>query len=104
VITRPNEGYDFFSYRGGSRRWATCGDRRADDPQQLLRLPGSADAHHAFLLEPQPDIDVLGITSNYEYAAHVQSYWMSFETRRVLDSGAFASFWRTCSRIGSRSR
>jgi hypothetical protein len=46
---------------------------------------------------------VLGITSNYEYAAHVQSYWMSFETRRVLDSGAFASFWKDMQPVSDRN-
>src|SRR4029434_9895611 len=43
-----------------------------------------------FFSSSRPEIDVLGLTANFEYAAHLQSYWISFESRRVLDSPAFA--------------
>jgi hypothetical protein len=56
-----------------------------------------------FFSRSQPDIDVLGLTANYEYAAHLQSYWISFEGRRVLDSPAFGEWWAGWSRSRSAS-
>ena len=103
VITRPNEGYDFFSYRRGIE---ALGDLAAIDALTILNSsfvcldPPTLTTR--FFSSLSPDIDVLGITSNYEYAAHVQSYWMSFETRRVLDSGAFASFWKDMQPVSDR--
>ena len=104
VITRPNEGYDFFSYRRGIE---ALGDLTAVDALTILNSsfvcldPPTLTTR--FFSSLSPDIDVLGITSNYEYAAHVQSYWMSFETRRVLDSGAFASFWKDMQPVSDRN-
>ena len=103
VITRPNEGYDFFSYRRGME---ALGELSVIDALTILNSsfvcldPPTLTAR--FFSRLSPDIDVLGITSNYEYAAHVQSYWMSFETRRVLDSPAFASFWRDMQPVSDR--
>lgn len=103
VITRPNEGYDFFSYRRGIE---ALGDLAAVDALTILNSSfvclDPATLTTRFFSSMSPDIDVLGITSNYEYAAHVQSYWMSFETRRVLDSPAFASFWRDMQPVSDR--
>jgi lipopolysaccharide biosynthesis protein len=103
VITRPNEGYDFFSYRRGIE---ALGDLSAIDALTILNSSfvclDPATLTTRFFAGVAPGIDVLGITSNYEYAAHVQSYWMSFETRRVLDSPAFASFWSDMQPISDR--
>ena len=103
VITRPNEGYDFFSYRRGIE---ALGDLSAIDALTILNSSfvcvDPAALTSRFLASASPEIDVLGITSNYEYAAHVQSYWMSFETRRALDSPAFAPFWRDMQPISDR--
>jgi len=104
VITRANEGYDFFSYRRGIE---ALGDLAAIDALTIFNSsfvcldPPTLTTR--FFSSLSPDIDVLGITSNYEYAAHVQSYWMSFETRRVLDSGAFASFWKDMQPVSDRN-
>jgi rhamnosyltransferase len=103
VMTRPNEGYDFFSYRRGIE---ALGDLAAVDSLVILNSSfvclDPATLTSRFFASSSPDIDVLGITSNYEYGAHVQSYWMSFDTRRVLDSPAFASFWRGMTPLSER--
>jgi len=103
VITRPNEGYDFYSYRRGIE---ALGDLAAID--ELLLLNSSfvclepPTLTRRFFECSRPDIDVLGLTSNYEYAAHIQSYWISFESRRVLDSPAFAQWWREMEPVSQR--
>ena len=103
VITRPNEGYDFFSYRRGIE---ALGDLSGIDALTILNSSfvclDPATLTRRFFSSLSPDIDVLGITSNFEYAAHVQSYWLSFETRRVLDSPAFSSFWKEMQPISDR--
>ena len=53
--------------------------RRGHDVAIFAERPQPGVASH-------PDVDLLGLTSNYEYAAHLQSYWISFRGRRVLDS------------------
>ena len=103
VITRPNEGYDFFSYKRGIE---SLGALAAFDALTLLnssfvcldppRLTGR------FFSRARAGIDVLGLTANFEYAAHLQSYWISFESRRVLDSGAFARWWSDMEPVSDR--
>ncbi len=103
VITRPNEGYDFFSYKRGIE---ALGDLSAFEEVVILnssfvcvdppRLTGR------FFARSSPEIDVLGLTANFEHAAHLQSYWIAFETRRVLDSPAFAAWWRDMEPVSDR--
>src|SRR6478672_8154353 len=104
VITRPNEGYDFFSYRRGI---ASLGDLSAFDTVTILnssfacldpvRLTGR------FFARSRPEVDVLGLTSNFEGGPHLQSYWISFEGRRVLDSPAFAAWWDEMEPVSERA-
>jgi rhamnosyltransferase len=105
VITRPNEGYDFYSYRRGIE---ALGDLAAIDALTVLNSSfvcvDPATLTTRFFGRSRPHIDVLGLTSNYEYAAHLQSYWLSFETRAVLDSPAFAAFWRDMEPVSERDR
>ena len=103
VITRPNEGYDFFSYKRGIE---ALGDLQAVD--QLVILNSSfvcldpARLTQGFFARSRPDVDMLGLTANYEYAAHLQSYWISFENRRILDSAAFAKWWSEMEPVSDR--
>jgi rhamnosyltransferase len=103
VITRANEGYDFYSYRRGIE---ALGDLAACDSLTVLNSSfvclDPATLTTRFFGRSRPQVDVLGLTSNYEYAAHLQSYWLSFETRGALDSPAFASFWRDMEPISDR--
>jgi rhamnosyltransferase len=105
VITRPNEGYDFYSYRRGIE---ALGDLSAIDALTVLNSSfvcvDPPTLTRRFFARSRPDVDVLGITSNYEYAAHLQSYWISFETRGVLDSPAFSAFWREMEPLSDRDR
>ena len=103
VITRPNEGYDFFSYKRGIE---SLGTLSAIDTLTVLnnsfvcldpaRLTGR------FFERSRPEIDVLGLTANFEGAPHLQSYWVSFEGRRVLDSAAFARWWNEMEPVSDR--
>ncbi len=103
VITRPNEGYDFFSYKRGIE---ALGDLGALDAVVILNSSfvcvDPARLTSRFFARSRPEIDVLGLTANYEYAAHLQSYWIAFESRRVLDAPAFASWWRDMEPISDR--
>ena len=103
VITRPNEGYDFFSYKRGIE---ALGDLSAIDTLTLLNSSfvclDPALLTQRFFARSRPEIDVLGLTANFEGAAHLQSYWISFESRRVLDSPAFASWWRDMEPVSDR--
>ena len=103
VLTRRNEGYDFFSYKRGIE---SLGALAAFDTLTVLnssfvcldppRLTGR------FFSRSRPGIDVLGLSANFEYAAHLQSYWISFESRRVLDSPAFARWWGDMEPVSER--
>jgi lipopolysaccharide biosynthesis protein len=103
VIRRPNEGYDFFSYKRGIE---ALGDLAAYD--QIVILNSSfvcldpARLTQTFFARWRPEIDMLGLTANYEYAAHLQSYWVSFQGRRLLDSEAFARWWRDMEPVSDR--
>ena len=103
VITRPNEGYDFFSYKRGIE---ALGDPPAFDCVVILNSSfvclDPPRLTQRFFSRARPDVDLLGLTANYEYAAHLQSYWISFEGRRVLDSPAFAQWWRDMEPVSDR--
>jgi rhamnosyltransferase len=103
VITRPNEGYDFYSYKRGIE---ALGDPGAFDEVVILNSSfvclDPARLTERFFSSASPDVDMLGLTSNYEYAAHLQSYWISFRGRRVLDSPVFAQWWRDMEPVSDR--
>jgi lipopolysaccharide biosynthesis protein len=105
VITRPNEGYDFSSYKRGIE---ALGDLAAVD--QLVTLNSSfvcldpARLTERFFARSRPEIDVLGLTANLEIAPHLQSYWISFENRRALDSPAFSRWWTTLEPVSGKSQ
>ena len=103
VITRPNEGYDFYSYKRGIE---ALGDLRAFDEIVILNSSFVAldppRLTERFFSRASPDIDMLGLTANYEYAAHLQSYWIAFRGRRILDSDAFAQWWRQMEPVSER--
>jgi rhamnosyltransferase len=103
VMTRPNEGYDFYSYKRGIE---SLGSLAAFDTLTVLNSSfvclDPARLTSRFFSRSRPDIDVLGLTANFEYAAHLQSYWISFEGRGVLDSPAFAHWWSGMEPISDR--
>jgi|KBSMisStaDraftv2_1062788.scaffolds.fasta_scaffold84111_3 lipopolysaccharide biosynthesis protein len=103
VITRPNEGYDFYSYKRGIE---ALGVLSGLDDVVILNSSfvclDPARLTRRFFSRAQPDVDLLGLTANYEYAAHLQSYWISFQGRRVLDSPVFAQWWRDMEPVSDR--
>jgi len=104
VITRPNEGYDFFSYQRGLE---SLGTLAAFDTVTILNSSfvclDPARLTQRFFARSRPEIDVLGLTANFEAAAHLQSYWISFEGRRILDSPAFAQWWAAMEPVSERA-
>jgi rhamnosyltransferase len=103
VIPRPNEGYDFYSYKRGIE---VLGDLAAFDEVVILNSSfvclDPPRLTERFFSSVRADVDLLGLTANYEYAAHLQSYWISFQGRRVLDSPAFAQWWRDMEPVSDR--
>ena len=103
VITRPNEGYDFYSYKRGIE---ALGDLHAFDEVVILNSSfvslDPARLTERFFSRASPDIDMLGLTANYEYAAHLQSYWIAFRGRRILDSPAFSQWWARMEPVSER--
>ena len=104
VITRPNEGYDFFSYKRGIE---ALGALPAFDTVTLLNNSfvclDPARLTQRFFARSSPQVDVLGLTANFEGGAHLQSYWVSFEGRRALDSPAFARWWGEMEPVSDRA-
>lgn len=103
VITRPNEGYDFFSYKRGIE---ALGALAAIDSLTVLNNSfvclDPARLTRRFFARSRAQIDVLGLTANFEGAPHLQSYWVSFESRRALDSPAFARWWSEMQPVSDR--
>jgi len=103
VITRTNEGYDFFSYKRGIE---ALGDLAAFDELVILNSSfvclDPTRLTDRFFSRARSGVDLLGLTANYEYAAHLQSYWVAFRGRGVLDSPVFAQWWRDMEPISDR--
>jgi rhamnosyltransferase len=104
VITRPNVGYDFFSYKRGIEAL----DLAAIDALVILNSSficlDPARFTQRFFDRSRPGIDVLGITANREIAPHLQSYWISFENRRALESRGFTQWWATMEPVSEKSQ
>ena len=93
VITRPNLGYDFYSYKLGIENLQDIGllDRLillnssfiTLDPEKLLK---------DFISKPQGPA-LRGLTLSYDTAPHIQSFWLSFETQDLIGSPIFQQWW-----------
>jgi len=91
VIQRDNEGYDFCSYKTG------IDQLNLDDYDELLLCNDSVYGPFVDLGELTERMrtggaDFWGITENFEYARHLQSYYLCF-TKKVLQSAEFCNFW-----------
>ncbi|MCD4524766.1 rhamnan synthesis F family protein [Nocardioides sp. cx-173] len=102
LIRRPNYGYDFFSYKTGleaSRLTGhdeviVCNDTYVGplvDYSEIFETMGSRPA------------DFWGLTASQRVHPHVQSFFVAFRPW-VLDSQAFARFWRTMSPVSDRGK
>lgn len=102
VITRPNVGYDFESYRVGI---AALGDLSMLD--ELVVMNSSvvcidpARLCNRFFRAPRPDADFFGLSASREFAPHLQSYLVAF-SKRVVVSEAFGAWWSGLERLDDR--
>jgi len=91
VIIRKNEGYDFASWQTALKletlkdfdELILCNDSVYGPLLPLERVFGAMRAESC---------DFWGITSSYDIAYHIQSYFLVFK-KTVLDSGVFQKFW-----------
>jgi len=100
VLSRPNVGYDFWSYKIGIDS-LKC----KYDIDGLLILNSSIIVFNAKKLckrffDNIPETPSLyGLTSSDEKSPHVQSFWVYFNTKYLLNSKAFESWWRDMEQI-----
>ncbi len=92
VIQRENIGYDFFSYQAGMKSLVLT------DYDELLLCNDSVygpffDLEKLFAAMNSSEFDFWGITENYEYSRHIQSYFMNFGSS-VFQSEEFQRFWQ----------
>jgi rhamnosyltransferase len=105
VITRENVGYDFYSYKVGIE---ALGDPSAFEQLVIFNSsfacldPGKLCER--FFAASRRGIDLLGLTASGEIAPHLQSYFVSFEGRRVLASPAFREWWAAMTPVSERER
>lgn len=93
IITRPNLGYDFSSYKLGienikdieslDRLLLLNSSFVTLDPEKLLAN---------FLAIPQSPA-LRGLTKSYDNAPHIQSFWLSFESQALIGSNVFKEWW-----------
>lgn len=93
VITRPNLGYDFCSYKLGIENL-----QEIETLDRLLLLNSSfinlnpKKLLKDFLETPQGPA-LRGLTFSYDIAPHIQSFWLSFESQALIGSEVFKEWW-----------
>jgi len=101
VIVRENIGYDFMSYKIGIQslditqydELCICNDSIYGPIHSL---------EHVFSKMEKNSCDFWGITSNQQFADHVQSYFIVFK-RNVLHSDVFKNFWNAVKVLSSKN-
>lgn len=96
VIQRPNIGYDFMSYKIGieyltqHHRVETLFIMNSSicilDPEKLY--------YNFFAIDDCVDVDIYGLTANYESGYHLQSYLYRVRSA-VYHSALFQQWWQT---------
>lgn len=102
VLERPNEGYDFYSYKEGL---AKIGNWDQYDEVVLINssfvILNEDQLVSAFLAYPRSGHPVFSLSRNREMADHLQSYFLTF-SREVLSLSEFASWWKQVEPINDR--
>ena len=102
LVTRPNVGYDFFSYRtgldvagdlSGYDQVIICNDSFVGPLTPYARILAAMDAR---------DCDFWGMTQTDRRGRHAQSYFVAFRGACVR-SAAFAAFWRAMEPVNDRA-
>jgi len=104
VISRENYGYDFWSYKIGIDEFL------GDNGLSRIVLFNSS----FICLDPKflcdqalPKISaplIRGLTFSADQEAHLQSYWISFEGKSLINSNAFKSWWNNMIPISDKSQ
>lgn len=103
IISRENYGYDFWSYKIGN-------DEFLDD-HQLSRIVFFNSSficlNPEFLCQqalPKPSKSLIrGLTFSTNRAAHLQSFWISFEGKALINSNEFKSWWKNMIPISDKN-
>jgi len=103
VWTRPNEGYDFLSYRVGLERLGPA----FEDAGGIVILNSSfvaldpAKLLDAFFARFDASSHLVGLTRSAEFSPHLQSYWVGFG-REAVRAPAFARWWGQVAPLAGR--
>lgn len=102
VISRPNIGYDFFSWKTGLAQL-----RNLEEYNELVICNDSCygpvfDLHPIFQKMSLSKADFWGITSNSQIKFHLQSYFLVFR-KQVFLSEVFQDFWKDVRIIDSKT-
>lgn len=100
-VTRPNYGYDFFSYK-----WALdlVGDYAAYDRLVIVNdtFVGPVVSLDEILSSPSASMyDLMGMTWSENHGGHAQSFFVTV-TNPVLRSNGFQRFWRDMMPVSER--
>ena len=101
IIERENLGYDFCSWKAGI---ASLGD--LENYSEIIIINDSTigpleDCSSLFQSLRKDRRDVCGLTLNWEFHRHIQSYFIRFN-ENTLRSGAFLEFWESVSPLESK--
>jgi hypothetical protein len=102
VIQRPNIGYDFLSYKIGieALRGLAHLDRLTLFNSSFISI-NPAKLFKPFIGAPKK-MALRGITFSYDIAPHIQSYFLAFETKELLQSFAFQEWWRNITTLSDK--
>jgi len=101
ILWRENVGYDFGAYKEGINEvpdletrdlLVLCNDSVYGPVHSIADVVEKMDAQ---------DVDIWGITDNWEVKYHIQSYFIAFK-KSALVSTAFAKFWKNLRFVQSK--
>lgn len=108
IITRPNIGYDFYSYKTGIAHLQTrhhLPDGKEKKLDRLCLINSSIRIHDTgrivSILASESPYQIFGLTKSREHAPHIQSYFVCFNSE-IYHSAEFRSWWDRLEPIDSR--
>ncbi|WP_349829299.1 rhamnan synthesis F family protein, partial [Brevibacterium litoralis] len=102
-VTRPNFGYDFYSYKWGLDlvpdypdydRVVVSNDSFVGPSVPLHQITESRRAH---------EVDLMGMTHSFSYGGHVQSFFFTAK-QELTRSRGFRNFWKYMEPVSDRTR
>ncbi len=103
ILIRQNIGFDFAAWAHILKLYPELKKR-----EQLLLTNDSIvgplfDMSNIFHIIEKREYDLTGLTSNVEYAEHVQSFFLLFK-KNILISSEFSSFWDKVINLSTKSK